>query len=78
MNLIDRIPIVGLAALAVMMGLAPFSPQPHLVEKFYMLLAGTLTRPVDIFDVLWHLLPTILLVTRLYRARKADLNKNSQ
>lgn len=40
------------------------APEPHLVEKARMLAQGTLTRPLDIFDVLWHLLPAVLLVWR--------------
>jgi hypothetical protein len=68
MEWFDKIPIVGLLVIAVLMALAPFSPEPHLVEKFRMLKAGTLTRPIDIFDVVWHLFPSILLAIRLIRA----------
>lgn len=72
MKWIDGISPALLAAAAVAMALAPFVPEPHLVEKFRMLMAGTLTRPIDIFDVFWHLLPTLLLVVRLARRRAAD------
>lgn len=64
---LDKAPILGLVAAALLFGLAPFQPQPHLVEKAYMLLAGELTRVLDIFDVLFHLSPTILLAIRLLR-----------
>ena len=70
MNLIDKIPLAGLIAVTVLMALAPFSPQPHLLEKFSMLMAGTLTNPVDIFDVFWHLLPAAILLIKLYRSRQ--------
>lgn len=50
-----------LIPLAVLLGLAPFYPQPHLVEKIGMLLAGTLHRPIDIFDLGWHAWPLALL-----------------
>lgn len=40
--------------LALALGLAPFFPEPHLVEKSRMLLAGTLRRPLDIFDLVLH------------------------
>lgn len=50
-----------LVTLAVLLGLAPFWPEPHLVEKSRMLLVGTLHRPIDIFDLCWHALPLILL-----------------
>lgn len=67
MNWIDKIPTGMLAIAALVMALAPFTPEPHLLEKFRMLLAGTLTRPVDIFDVFWHLAPAILLAVQLIR-----------
>lgn len=69
MHLIDRIPLWLLVlATAFMLG-APFSPEPHLVEKARMALAGTLRRPIDLFDVFWHLLPTVLLAIRIVRMR---------
>jgi len=54
-----------LIPLALLLGLAPFYPQPHLVEKVGMLLAGTLKRPIDIFDLFWHFWPFALLVLRI-------------
>jgi len=68
MEWIDKIPTGFLVVAAVLMALAPFTPEPHLVEKFRMLMAGTLTRPLDIFDVFWHLAPAILLAIKLIRA----------
>jgi hypothetical protein len=53
-----------LALCALFLGLAPFYPQPHLLEKLRMLLAGTLNRPIDIFDLFWHGWPFILLAVR--------------
>jgi hypothetical protein len=41
-------------------GLSPFAP-PHIVEKLRMLMAGTLTRPIDWFDLLLHGAPWVLL-----------------
>jgi hypothetical protein len=32
-----------------------------------MLAAGTLTRPIDIFDLLMHAVPVVLLAWRLVR-----------
>ena len=52
---------------AVLMLLAPFQPQPHLVEKWQMFRAGTLRRAIDIFDVFFHLAPTILLLVKVIR-----------
>jgi hypothetical protein len=69
MSLLDRIPYPLLIGLTVLMALAPFSPEPHLFEKLKMLLDGTLTKPVDVFDLFWHLLPAIVLLLKLWRDR---------
>jgi hypothetical protein len=65
--LLDRIPYPLLILLAVFMLLAPFRPMPHVLEKLIMLKNGTLNRPVDIFDLFYHLLPTILLALKMFR-----------
>ena len=70
MHYIDRIPFPLLIVITVFMLGAPFVPEPHLVEKMRMLADGTLTRPLDVFDVFWHLLPASLLVVKLVRSRK--------
>lgn len=57
-----------LIPLVLLLGLAPFFPQPHIVEKVRMLAAGTLKRPVDIFDLFWHAWPFGLLMYRLVRS----------
>ncbi|MBT6093809.1 MAG: RND transporter [Rhodospirillaceae bacterium] len=67
MEWLDKLPISILVVVAVLMALAPFTPEPHLWEKYKMLRAGTLSRPLDIFDVFWHLLPTMLLIAKLVR-----------
>ena len=54
-----------LIPLSLLLGMAPFVPQPHLVEKIGMLLAGELQRPLDIFDLLWHSWPLALLGYRI-------------
>lgn len=56
-----------LIPLVLLLGFAPFVPQPHIVEKIRMLLAGTLKRPIDVFDLAWHVLPFMLLGYRLFR-----------
>lgn len=55
-----------LIPLALLLGFAPFFPQPHIVEKIRMLMAGTLNKPIDIFDLAWHVWPFILLGYRIY------------
>jgi hypothetical protein len=49
----------------VLLALAPFRPEPHLVEKLGMLFDGTLRRPVDIFDLFLHGTPLLLVVLKL-------------
>jgi hypothetical protein len=53
-----------LIVLCLTLGLAPFVPQPHIVEKLRMLFSGTLTRPIDIFDLLLHAAPFLLLLAK--------------
>jgi len=42
------------------------------VEKFRMLVNGTLRRPIDIFDLFFHLFPLILLIAKLLRKTAAN------
>ena len=67
---LDRAPLFLLIALAVWMAGAPFTPEPHLVEKLRRLFQGALTRPLDIFDLLMHAAPSVLLAVKLARRRK--------
>lgn len=64
---IQALPVSILVILCLTLGLAPFVPEPHVWEKLKMLAAGNLTRPVDIFDLLLHGLPFVLLALRLIR-----------
>lgn len=64
---LDKIPLGVLALLALLLGLAPFVPEPHLWEKLKMLAAGTLSRPIDIFDLLLHAAPIVVLVIKIVR-----------
>ena len=52
---------------AVLLGLAPFFPQPHLLEKLGMLKSGTLTKPIDIFDLFFHSVPLLILAAKAGR-----------
>jgi len=67
MRWLDHIPLVMLLPLAVLLALAPFTPQPHLWEKLNMLVDGTLTRPLDVFDLFVHGAPLLLLALKLLR-----------
>jgi len=63
--LLQRIPYSVIVPFAIIMLLAPFKPMPHVLEKLIMLKEGTLTRPIDIFDLFYHLAPLILLVAKV-------------
>jgi len=67
MHLLDRIPLSIAVVLALTLGLAPFTPEPHLWEKLRMLAAGDLRAPVDIFDLLLHGVPWLILGMKLGR-----------
>ena len=66
-SLLDNFPYPMLIVFAVFMLLAPFKPMPHVLEKLVMLKNGTLTRPIDIFDLIFHLFPLILLILKIIR-----------
>ena len=70
MNFLRHIPYSRLVLAAVILGLAPFSPEPHLVEKLRMLFAGSLVRPLDIFDLFFHATPTVLLALKFITEKK--------
>ncbi len=70
MKWLDRIPLSLLLPVALLLALAPFAPEPHLWEKLKMLFAGSLTRPIDIFDLVMHGGPLLILVLKLTRLRR--------
>ena len=61
MKWLDRIPFFTLIIISLTLGLAPFTPEPHVWEKLKMLFDGTLGKPIDIFDLLMHGTPWVLL-----------------
>ena len=69
MQFIDNIPLSVLLILCVLLGLAPFVPEPHIVEKLRMLTQGNLKKPIDIFDFLYHSAPFIFLILKLIRMK---------
>lgn len=64
---IDQIPLHMLVIVSLTLGLAPFMPEPHVVEKLRMLVQGSLSKPIDILDLLMHGGPWLLLILRLIR-----------
>ncbi len=68
---IDRMPFLTVVVMAIGLGLAPFFPEPHLVEKARWLIQGHPFRPIDVFDVFWHLWPFALVAVKLVRGSTA-------
>ena len=75
MRWIDQSPLPLLILVAAWMGVAPITPEPHLVEKVRMLSQGLLTRPLDIFDLFIHAAPLALLALRVWRLVKVRAAK---
>jgi len=69
MKWIDKIPMLPLVLGSIFLLGAPFMPEPHIVEKVRMLVNGELNKPLDIFDLLMHSLPAIILMIKLYRRK---------
>ncbi len=61
--MIRGLPWLVLILGALTLGLAPFTPQPHLFEKIQMLTNGELSRGIDVFDLFLHgMFPLLLIV----------------
>lgn len=73
---LDNISISNLVVVALLLGLAPFQPEPHLWQKLKMLVAGELVRPLDIFDLFLHGTPVLLLGIRLVRVGMHKVGKH--
>jgi len=61
---------------AVLLGLAPFYPEPHLLQKANMLLNGEALRPLDMFDIFWHAWPMLWLALRMFAPSTASCSIN--
>jgi len=64
-SMLDMVSYPTLIPLAVLLALAPFVPQPHLLEKIIMLKNGALHKPIDIFDLFMHATPLAFLMAKL-------------
>lgn len=69
---LDRISYTALILVAIVLGLAPFTPEPHLWEKLKMLFSGELHRPIDIFDLFLHGAPLVLLAVKFAHDRRRN------
>lgn len=72
---LDKIPLTALVIAAIVLGLAPYVPEPHLWQKLKMLANGTLTRPIDIFDLIMHASLPLLLIVKMLRAARPGKNQ---
>lgn len=68
-SFLDKIPYSILTVFSIVMLLVPFKPMPHALEKLIMLKNGTLNNPMDIFDLIYHTAPAILLTIKIFRDR---------
>ncbi|MFH1571264.1 MAG: RND transporter [Gemmatimonadota bacterium] len=67
MSWLDRVSVGSLVFASLILGLAPFYPEPHLWQKLKMLADGSLSRPLDIFDLCMHGAPVVVLLLKLAR-----------
>lgn len=69
MKWLDNLGYIPLILITLLLGMAPWpaGTQPHLLEKLGMLFNGTLSRPVDIFDLVLHASPLILILLKIAR-----------
>ncbi|MCW8962496.1 MAG: RND transporter [Gammaproteobacteria bacterium] len=73
LKILDKIPLSTLLIIGVLLGLAPMTPEPHLVEKIRMLSQGALSRPIDIFDLVMHGSAPLLLIAKIIRMVQLQL-----
>ncbi len=71
-KIIDEIPLPMLVIIAILMAIMPITGGSHLLQKSQMLMDGTLSKPLDILDLLMHGTPAFLLIIRLLRLIKSD------
>lgn len=67
MAILDQIPLTLVILACLTLGLAPFLPEPHLWEKLKMLAAGELVKPIDMFDMVLHAAPFVVLAAKIVR-----------
>jgi hypothetical protein len=76
MKILDKIPYTIIIVIALFMSLAPLNGDPHLVEKWRMLVSSTLSKPIDIFDLVLHSTPLIILALKIIRTISLKIKTN--
>lgn len=61
-----KLPLSLLIVLCLTLGLAPFKPEPHVWQKLNMLISGDLNKLIDIFDLVMHGTPWVLLFAKFF------------
>ncbi|WP_026340692.1 hypothetical protein [Thioalkalivibrio sp. ALJT] len=69
---VDRAPLWLFALLVASIGLAPWVPEPYVAEKLRGLLAGEFDWPRDLFSLMVHAAPWLLMAFKLYRNSLSD------
>jgi len=67
LKFINKLSYSTLILATIFMLLTPITPMPHVVEKILMIKNGTLYKPLDIFDLIFHLSPLILLIIKIIK-----------
>ena len=67
---LDGVPWAGVVIACATLGLAPFVPVPHVLEKLQMLARGELVRPIDWFDLVLHGSPWAVGLAKAAGARR--------
>ena len=67
MRWLDKVSWTLALVAAATLGLAPFTPEPHIWEKLKLLVAGDLVRGIDWLDLAMHGAPWVLLALKLVR-----------
>ena len=78
-KILDLFSFPVLIIISLFLGAAPIGSEPHLLQKLNMLMAGTLVKPLDIFDLLLHSTPIVFLIlkTLLWVKNKITLDKDN-
>jgi len=63
-NILEKVSFSNLFIMALMLGLAPFYPIPHSIEKLNMLINGELKKIIDIFDLIFHTSPLFIIIIK--------------
>jgi len=74
-KLIIKLPYIYIITLCFTLGLAPFTP-PHVYQKLVLLFTGNLNKSADIFDLLMHGLPWVILFIKILVTYNTKKEKN--